>query len=335
MAKGIDINGTLRGKRGGVVYYRRAGEQNSRVKVTPKNPKSAKQAVQRMVLATASKIAAAYEPIVNHSFEGVEVGSKSVQVFRSQAMHYLRAIAGSYLNDPSSIDVPADFAIKGAPTIGGAKGLYISRGTLGVNGYSVDGDALKINISSALSTEAFTTQAAYEAELAKLGVVPGDQLTFVAHLVNLNEPIASMSYDVNKTEEDYSQAVRFCRVVFTPTIPNDFSGTLISSGAFNESLIAEKQGELPFLTPDSSQLVVSFSDILPSADWSLMLTAMIRSQKQEDGTYKYSTAHLESSAESFDANDAYPTYLSYMDGASTINVGDTLYLRHAVAAPFE
>lgn len=334
MAKGIDINGTLRGKRGGVVYYRRAGEQNSRVKVTPANPKTAKQAVQRMVLATASKIASALEPIVDHSFQGVDVGSKSVQAFRSQAMNYLRSVAGSYFNTEGSVDAPAIFAIKGAPAIGAAAGMFISRGTLGVNGYSFSSKILSVSLSSALSTQAFTTQAAYAAELAKLGIEPGDQLTFVLVLRNPNQVVATMSYENGtKRWENHAQEVKFCRIVFVPTLPENFSGTLVDGGSINAALIKESYGGLPSISTSATLIGFNFTELIPTGYDALMGT-YIRSQKQENGTFKYSSAHFEPDYSEFDWNEADPVYLSYMDGVTEINVGDTLYLRHAVAAPF-
>ena len=118
MSKGNLFLGFGRGSVGDTVLYRAYGEQLARARNrNPKNPKSAKQAVQRMILATSSKMTAAFDPLVNHSFEGVAVGADSLRLFRKLAMNRLRSAAAGYLNDPSVVNVPADFAIKGAPIV--------------------------------------------------------------------------------------------------------------------------------------------------------------------------------------------------------------------------
>lgn len=335
MAKGIDINATLQGKRGGVVYYRRLGEQVSRIKVTPNNPKTAKQAVQRMILATAAKMASAYEPIINHSFEGTPVGLKSVQEFRRYAMNALRSAAAYVLNGGTENIPVADFAIKGSPIVGALHNLQISRGSLGMNGYSTDDTALTLQLSSALS-QSITTQDAYVAELRKLGIAPGDQLTFVT--LNESDQIVASFTNNGVTYNDYAQIVRFCRVVFKSELPEDFSGALLSGTAINSALIEESYGQLPSFNTSVSAgganvLNADFTGVLEDG-FTCKQIGLIRSQKQDNGKFKYSTAYMKDGETNFDSNDAAETYPSYMDGVGEIHVGDTLYLRHAVAAPF-
>lgn len=335
MAKGIDINATLQGKRGGVVYYRRLGEQVSRIKVTPSNPKTAKQAVQRMILATAAKMASAYEPIINHSFEGTPVGLKSVQEFRRYAMNALRSAAAYVLNGGTENVPVADFAIKGSPIVGALHNLQISRGSLGMNSYTCDDNHLMLQLSSALS-QSITTQDAYVAELRKLGIAPGDQLTFVT-LSESDQIVASFTNN-GVTYNDYAQVVRFCRVVFKSELPESFSGGLLSGTDFNSALIEESQGVLPNVAAGTTSgganiLTCDFTDVMEDG-FSGKQIGLIRSQKQDNGKFKYSTAYMKDSATNFDSNDAAETYPSYMDGVGEIHVGDTLYLRHAVAAPF-
>lgn len=335
MAKGIDINATLQGKRGGVVYYRRLGEQVSRIKVTPSNPKTAKQAVQRMVLATAAKMASAYEPIINHSFEGTPVGLKSVQEFRRYAMNALRSAAAYVLNGGTENIPVADFAIKGSPIVGALHNLQISRGSLGMNGYSADENELTLQLSSALG-QSIESQDDYVAELRKLGIAPGDQLTFVL-LAESDQVVASFTNN-NVTENDYAQIVRFSRVVFKSELPDDFSGALLSGTAINSALVEESYGQLPSFaastTAGGANILTADFTALMEDGFSGKQIGLIRSQKQDNGKFKYSTAYMKDGETNFDSNDAAGTYPSYMDGVGEINVGDTLYLRHAVAAPF-
>lgn len=333
MAKGIDINGTLRGKRGGIVYYRREGQQNSRVRVAPRNPRSAKQAVQRMVLATAAKMAAAFEPIVNHSFEGVQVGTKSLQLFRAEAMKLLRIAAGSSI--AGSNDLVADFAIKGSPCVGCVNNLLISRGSLAMNNVIACSDAqFTIQASGAASTSPITTQSAYVAELAKFGLVPGDQLTAVMMFENSEQKVASIfNAEGEVLVANYAQEVRYARVTFKATIPGGFSGQLISDGKFNPALVESSEGVFPsvaWTTAADERNIIQFT---PSTSLSTLGAAVIRSQKKENGTFAYSTATLFTSADTIDDNNGSEVFPSYMDGQVSIEVGANLYLRNAVAAP--
>lgn len=325
MAKGNLFLGYARGKIGDVVMYRANNQQQSRARNrAPKNPRSAKQSVQRMVLATAAKMASAYEPIVNHSWEGVQVGATSVRHFRSLAMKALRNAAAYILNEVGSDITYADFAIKGAPVVGAVDGLPISRGSLSFIDYTLNGDANPV-ASFTPAEGNITTQQAYEAELAKLGLMPGDQLTIIEQFQNINIPVATF-----ETENNYAQAVRYARVTFVAQLPEGFSGQLVDGTSFNSSLIESAEGTMT-LAYESGDLTIA----IPAGNLgSVQCACLIRSQKQPNGSFKYSSANMKAIADTFDFNNAAQVYPSYMDGATAIEVGDTLYLRNAVAAPF-
>lgn len=322
MATGNMLLGLARKKLGDVVFYRSEGQQRSRVRVREiKNPRSAKQSLQRMVLATAAKLAAAYEPIVNHSFEGVAVGVASTRKFRSLAMQTLRAAAATALSDEFTT-IQADFAIKGAPTIGCAAGVPISRGSLSMAEFTITGDE-ELSISFTPAAEPITTQAAYEAELAKIGLIPGDQLTVINHFINTDVPVATFGQESN-----FAQAVRMARVTFVPVLPENFSGSLVVNGTFNPALVENVKGSISAEAGGDALLL----SVAASGLGSIMAGTLIRSQKQANGSFKYSPANLVVNTEAFDWNNAQEVYPSYMDGAEDIQVGDTLYLRNAVAA---
>ena len=322
MAKGIDILGNLRGKRGGIVYYRAAGEQLSRPRVAPRNPKSAKQAVQRMVLAAAAKLASALSPIVDHSFEGIPVGTKSVNHFRSKALNVLRSAASKF---DSSDKAWAFFVIKGAPTLGVANGLCISSGSLPFGGWVYDlEDGLHHSFGS---NPTLNTQADYEAALAQLGLVPGDQLTFVEIDVT-DDVVATMTYEGGQVENN-AMVVRYARVTFAPSLPAAAVGATFvdtTTQAFRSSLIVASEGVFPEVSIRNDAVLC----LLSRANSQFLVGAVIRSQKQANGRYKYSTALLQGNPE-MSTNDTYPIYLSYMGGGVSIEVGDNLYLQNAVA----
>ena len=328
MASGNLLLGYGRNSIGDITLYRSGGMQRARARNrNPHNPRTASQAVQRMVLATAAKMASAYEPIVNHSWEGKEVGAKSVQYFRKLAMATLRAAALSSIKPASgqSSTPVADFMLKGAPSVGIVEGLKISEGRLPVIGpISLPDDTLLLTLASALGN--ITDQASYEEELAKLGLEPGDQLTIVWQAINLNTPVAAFG-----SEHDYSEYVRYCRVTFKtePTITK--SSTLIDSGGWNSVFVESSEGSWPTISSDTTTLEFTIGEIggyVPQA------ATLIRSKRIEGGKVYYSSAEMVCSAENQDDNDANHTYQSYMDSAETEVIGEQLYLKNAVAAPF-
>ena len=96
MAKGNLFLGTGRGSVGDVTFYRKNGNQISRVRNRRvSNPSTQAQLVQRAVLATIAKAYAAGSVIFDHSFEGVSVGEKSQARFMSRNLDLLR----SYVTD--------------------------------------------------------------------------------------------------------------------------------------------------------------------------------------------------------------------------------------------
>lgn len=327
MATGNMLLGYARKSVGDLVFYRADGQQRARARNrNPKNPKSPAQCVQRMVLSTASKIAQAYRPIINHSFEGVAVGTASERYFQKITMKALRN-AAMWLGD-ESIDNPvrASFDLKGAPTVGIVNGLVISRGSLSINKYDFDSVFL-MDLKSAIASQPFSTQAAYEAELAKLGLEPGDQLSIVMHLANLENRVASFDGGNN-----FAQAVRFARVTFVKEIPEGFSGLLFDGNqTWNSALVEKIEGTWPTITPSGTALAFDFTGV--SADYpDFGAGALIRSQYDETGKIHYSSAAMVIDPSTFDDNNANWAWPSYADGAQVLMVGDPLFLRNAVAS---
>lgn len=323
MAKGIDINGQLRGKRGGMVYYRANGQQISRARnFSPKNPKSAKQAVQRMILATAAKLAAAYKPIVNHSFEGVREGELSVRHFRALLMKKMRNVAAVYINGDQTASAAANFALKGAPIVGAVDGMKLSTGSLTTLAYTVGTGVVILNASAAIPDQIGNVEQ-YKAALQYLGLQPGEQLTIILQYRNSSAPVAEF-----EGYTEFAQEIRYARITFktepTFTEPVPF----IVGNAINPLFIESSEGAWPVTGRSSNNISFDTSNV----DLDLMGAALIRSQKSETG-WRYSNAEFKADADTLDANDAIDVYPSYMAGATPINVGDELYLQHAVAAP--
>jgi hypothetical protein len=326
MATGNMLLGLARKKLGDVVFYRSEGQQRSRVRVRDiKNPRTAKQSVQRMVLATAAKMAAAFEPIVNHSWEGTPTGVASTRKFRSLAMRVLRNAAAQAV-DSDEVTIQADFAIKGAPVVGAVAGLPISRGSLSMKPWEVGGDG-QVLIPYTPSASALVTMDDLAAELAKLGLQPGDQITIIQLFQNIDVPVAQFG-----NEQNFAQAVRYSRVTFATSLPAGFEGgQLITNGAFNPAFIANSQGSM-YVTTSEGNLVLSIYNEVPSPDLgNVILSTIVRSQRQATGNFKYSSAEMKVCIDNLDYNNAVEVYPSYMENVEGIDVGDIFYLRNAVA----
>lgn len=334
MARRNIILGNGRGKIGDIVLYRQNGQQISRIRVNPKNPRSAGQSVQRMILASASKTLAALRNLYNHSFEGIAVGQKSTQHAQSLLMNLYRGVAAAGLSGetplPDSVNETV-FAIKGAPIAGLVAGQPMSRGSLVLGEYAFDEqntNVLHLDISAAPA--AISSQATYAAALAALGLEPGDQLTVIAYSQHPTAVVAETDTAVNRAD-----AYRYARITFVTEIPEGFNGSLIVNDAFNPALISKSEGAFPAVnttTVDGANYLAIEVNGLAPVGYIAHAAAVVRSQKDAVGRTHYNNANFVVNT-SFGIMP-YNVYPSYMDGAPIINVGETLYLKNAEAAPF-
>lgn len=125
MAKGNLFLSQARGKVGSVVFYRKDGEQVSRVYTSQvKNPKSSAQNIQRAIFYAVSRMAAGAKYLVEQGQEGVATGVKSRQAFVKKALNDLRTrvLAGdaNVLNvkgNPYMQPIPVSLTNGSLPTV--------------------------------------------------------------------------------------------------------------------------------------------------------------------------------------------------------------------------
>lgn len=321
--------GISKGKLGEGVYYHANGRQMARARNRqPANPRTDKQAVQRMVLASSAKVIAALRPLYDHSAEGVQPGQQSIFHWQRILTQGFRAAAAVGVSDPGNT-VQADFAIKGSPTLPLYEDMPLTEGRLTMRPITgVDSGSLTLSLTAALA-ESITTQAAYAIELAKLGIEPGDQLTFAYIAQNYTQPVASFG-----TEQNHAGIARYARVTFVSEIPAEFNGSLIVADGprtvFNPALIAKSEGSFPGLVDGGTSL--EFEPVMP-AGFTLMAATLVRSQLQTNGKTWYNSAKFVVDGSAFDWNNAPQVYPSYMDNAEGIEVGSPLYLKNAIVSP--
>lgn len=214
--KGSLFSGQQYGKLGETVSYRSRGKQvmrsyNSR----PANPQSFGQAQQRMIFATVGIAMRSMRGIVDHSFQGTNYGADSLTRFMSLNLKALRANLG--VSDKCLFNIKGVTNIQPAPYV-------ISRGSLDTIGGRLSSDYTGVVIRTSF-TDSIADQATYEAALASLGFVPGDQLTLVA----ITDDVSS---DDNIVYENGGAAYRNCGtsrfVAGSLIFPKQFTGPAIA-----------------------------------------------------------------------------------------------------------
>lgn len=171
MGKGSGIFGNFRGKVGNVVGSIADGQQIVRAyNGSPKNPKSAAQAMQRMKMRPASSFYSAFETVLSNGFEGVAYGSASRRYFMSKAMSMASGFPYQFKDDPRVL--PGEYLV--------AKGSLSSITDLFSEGQasgSVQDLTFQAPQTAVEAGTPATTIAQYDAALAELGVQSGEQIT--------------------------------------------------------------------------------------------------------------------------------------------------------------
>lgn len=319
MAKGIDINGQLRGKRGGIVYYRANGEQISRTKASKvANPKSIMQQRQRAVFASVSQASSALRKIVDHSFEGVKYGQESLVRFAKENL----AILANHQSDA------LNFTLKGC-SFAQLNPYLISKGSLSMVDFILTANGLSHDLSAAELTAlsgTITTQAQYETCLAALGCVPGDQLTIVQlGFGNSNQPTTVAE---RGNAKNYATYARIARVVFVNELPSNFSGNFILGDAetINPALTTRLEGTFSVvLDSENSAVIVNAGMAEPCA-------AIVRSQEIQSGKWARSYAVMQV-LESYEGYALSPDVVPSYGASVSENVGSSeYYLNNALTA---
>lgn len=215
MSKGNMLLGQARGSVGDLTFFRRNGEQITRAKVTQvANPRTAAQLIQRMIFATAAVAYSRLKSICDHSFEGVQYGTKSQARFMSLNLDRLRANYVISSNPDALDDQPLiesiAYAARGDAAYSG-QGLIISRGSLPEVAVQTKTASKLFNGFGLI--ELSPTDSTIAEVLAALNAVPGDQITIVA-MDDVGEgatfsPIIKKSryvVDVNATSEQLAAA---------------------------------------------------------------------------------------------------------------------------------
>lgn len=260
MSKGNMLLGHARGKVGSLVFSRSNGQQIVRARAEQvKNPQTDAQMIQRILLNTIAQAYSKMSAIVDHSFEGVPAGQKSMSLFMKRNLDALR----NKLAEVGDLNASE-------PNVS-----PINSNILAVNDYEIaKGSLPECTPREVSGTGAFTgiTANTYKAVIDKYGLQRGDQLTFI--IIDENaRGIASFKY---------------ARVILDPRNQDGTEAAMttefLNAGAIN----------LPNPKNENNGILFTIEDnefYFHSADLCLG-GAMIASRQKEDGTWLRSNSTL-------------------------------------------
>lgn len=275
MAKGNALLGTLRGSTGDVTFRVSNGRQvmSKRARVI-RNPKTSKQTYQRMFFATVAKAQSAMKKIVDHSFENVEFGAKSLRYFSSKNIALMRQNAKFDYNLQAWVSPGMSFVPP--RTVGATFNKYrVSEGSLSPNNvlpwYKNENPQLQIdqtvmaamapaftdNLGKFKSDSATTTNRSlvslFNEMLRNENCIPGDYMTFVfmsAKRSDINEAGAGVFYPVQ------FHYVRFKVVTFDAPPAGDNDAPLEGDNFLLPSNIDGAIYDFPNVIPNTQNLEI-------------------------------------------------------------------------------
>lgn len=328
-------NGVMRGRIGNTIY-RKGQNATVAAQYQPQvaNPKTLGQSVQRAVFATVSQALAGMRSIVNHSHYGVSGTRQNEQRFVEQNIAQLRGLIIG--------NVQGSVPFEGVLNLKGAKGIQpapyiISEGTLAFPRVdAVTPAAAKLPLGTSLDLlDTIINQQDYENALRVLGLLPGEQLSFVG--IYDTATLTAQFEGSDGTVQNFGQVVYASRVTFVDELPADFDGDLVKqvSGQiyqFNPQIVARSEGEMRVTIDgkDSQHLVLG--DARQGNDDTLSCAAIVRSARDINGRFNYSNTQMVARPTSGSSFPRAINYVeSYMAGAS-VELGKRPFLNNPIQA---
>lgn len=260
MSKGNMLLGHARGKVGSLVFSRSNGQQIVRARAEQvKNPQTDAQMIQRILLNTISQAYSKLNAIVDHSFEGIPVGQKSMSYFMKRNLDAIRKV----LATTGDLDGNPPYVSPINSNLFALNDYEVSKGTLpDVNPSIMHADG--IYIAGAANT--------YQAVIDAYGLQRGDQLTFL----------------VIETSDYVTATFKYSRVILDPR--NDdgteapLSTPFIADGAINKPSAKNEYNGVTFKVENSQMIAQGALDNVAGA--------MIASRQKTDGSWMRSNSKL-------------------------------------------
>ena len=270
MAKvGFWLNGA-NGKLAGATLYKQNGETLMREVVTPTNPKTEKQIIQRIIMHTVMQAYSKMKDICDHSFEGLKKGQPTMSYFMSQNVGFAREKVASMQGQGILFDNMYNFVPLGLK--GFTPNQYqVSMGSL---------PRVDCNLREEDEGKAFVPvirENTYAAVINALGLQRGDQLTFLI-------------IDANNAATFGQCNFHFARVILDPTNADFTQASLDVPFVNGENKInlpsVRNEGQFSFAIDSETGLAFTYNGSL-----TCVACAVIVSRKMNDKWLR-STAYL-------------------------------------------
>lgn len=307
MAKvGFWLKGS-KGKLAGATMYKQNGETVMREVVTPSNPKTTAQLVQRIVMHTIMGSYSLMKEIVDHSFEGVKKGQDTMAYFMKQNVQFCREKIATMQQAGSSAYQMYNFSPLGVK--GFTPNQYqVAMGSLPPINCNIMDDTEQLAYISGFSANT------YEDVIAKLGLRRGDQLTFCL---------------VNAFGTGFGQCeFKFARVILDPTnadgTPAPLSSAFVGANGKINLPSVRNEGDFYFDFNASKQITFGYEQY--SGGFGAFVIA---SRQGSDGNWLRSTTYM---AYIEGANDSYSLGMCLdmaKNGNSAVYTANPLYLNNA------
>ena len=232
------------------------GETIMREIVTPKNPQTDAQKVQRIIMATVVQAYSKMKAICDHSFENLTAGAKSMNRFNALNSNMLRAKVEAAIAEGKEAGAIFDFVLSGEQRLANNNWI-ISSGSLPQVFADLERDGSVAHMPLTANT--------YQGICDLYGLKRGDQLTFIT--------CEEQSFDPSGT-------FHFARIILDPTGENGeqlpMSTPFIGASGINAPSVRNENIDMTFSYADSN---VNF---LTTGESIILMAGVIVSRKEGD-----------------------------------------------------
>lgn len=261
-----------KGKLAGATVYQQNGETVMREIVTPANPKTTAQLLQRIIMHTVMQSYSKMKAITDHSFEGIKAGRDTMSYYMKQNVQFAR----EKVAEQQAQGIEAYEMYNYVPL--GRKGFtpnqyQVAMGSLPQITTNIPDVAGQHN--PYVSGFAANT---YQNVIDTLGLKRGDQLTFL------------IVKDIQSSTQFGSNEFEYCRVILDPTDSDGnalpLSTEFVTVDGINASS-PRNEGSMNFVYRVNGQL-----QFRPSDQKDVIAAAVIASRQGSDGNWLRSTTYL-------------------------------------------
>lgn len=282
-----------------------SGDTIIRKVVTPSNPKTERQTIQRIVMHTVANAYSFFKELCDHSFEGMAQGRDTMGYFIKQNVQLTRdAIARMQSQGVLFYEMYNFLPL-------GRRGFVANQYQISMGSLPSVECSLENEVAVAYMQGIGADDNTYEAVINKLGLKRGDQLTFLVVINRIGD----------------LKELKFARIILDPTDPDThlqapLSTPFIVDNAVNfPSVRNENEGNLFFHAPTADGLPFGQGDNVVEA------CAVIVSRKGSNDSWMRSTTYLNySEGRDWSLGDCIDMA---KDGSTTIYTPSEYYLNNA------